>query len=253
MSGRRADHGKRRSLTAEQRATLLKPLDSAWTVLLIDPLGVRVLAWLAPVRAVTPIRLTVAAQLAGVGAAVAFALDHLLLGALLFELRFFVDCLDGKLARLRGQTSRFGAVLDSNADKVVVLASFVALGASIDRPWLAVALAAAYPLQFAFREQRDALFAELDLRKPIERVSLHGVAGRLRRRRIYPTVTTIEVEHGALFVIPLLAVAGVADLVAVGLAASAVYFALQGLRFGVSALRAAAQADRVRPHSDADA
>lgn len=251
MSDLSPARGERRTLTDAQRAILLKPLDSAWTVVLIDPLGVRVLGWLAPVRAITPIRLTVVAQLAGIAAAVAFALDQLLLGALLFEVRFFVDCLDGKLARLRGQTSRFGAVLDSNADKVVVLASFVALAASVDQPWLAVALAAAYPLQFAFREQRDALFLELDLRKPIERVSLKGVAGWLRRHRIYPTVTTIEVEHGALFVVPLLAVAGL-DLVVAGLVASAAYFALQGLRFGVSALRAAAQADRARPGAGAD-
>lgn len=231
---------------------MLKPLDSLWTVALIDPLGVRVLAWLAPVRAMTPVRLTVAAQVAGVGAAVAFAADLLVLGALLFELRFFVDCLDGKLARLRGQTSRFGAVLDSNADKVVVLASFVALAASIERPWLAVALAAAYPLQFTFREQRDALFAELDLRKPVEQVSLGGLAGWLRRRRVYPTVTTIEVEHGALFVVPLLAAVGI-DLIAAGLVAAALYFALQGLRFGISALRAAARADRAPASTAPDA
>jgi len=228
----------RRGLTGAQRAAALKPLDSAWTVLLVDPPGVRVLAWMVGRPWITPLRLTVAAQLVGVVATAAFALDLLALGAVLFELRFFVDCLDGKLARLRGETSRLGAALDANSDKVVVLASYAALGGAAGEPWAAAAVAATYPLHFVLRDQRDALYAEAGLAKPVVAMSLGGLAGWLRRRRIFPTLTTIEVEHVALFVVPLLAAAGV-DVVLPALAGSAAYFGLQGLRFGIATLRAA--------------
>lgn len=243
MTAPAASARPRRGLTGAQRAAALKPLDSAWTVLLVDPPGVRVLAWMVGRPWITPLRLTVAAQLVGVVATAAFALDLLALGAVLFELRFFVDCLDGKLARLRGQTSHLGAALDANSDKVVVLASYVALAAAAGEPWAAVAVAGTYPLHFVLRDQRDARYAEAGLDKPVVAMSLGGVAGWLRARRIFPTLTTIEVEHVALFVVPLLAAAGV-DLIVPALVGSAAYFGLQGLRFGVATLRAAHVLDR---------
>jgi phosphatidylglycerophosphate synthase len=231
----------RRGLTGPERALVLKPLDSAWTVLLIDPPGVRVLGWIARWPAVTPLQLTVAAQLLGVVAAVAFAADLLVLGAVVFEVRFFVDCLDGKLARLRGQGSRLGAVLDAHGDRVVVTAAFVGLAVAVGQPWVAVALATAYLLAYAFRDLRDALYAEAGLDKPIDALSLGGVAGWLRRRRIYPTLTTIEVEHVTLFVVPLLA--GWLDLTVAALALATAYFTLQAARFAAGSLRAAAVLD----------
>lgn len=220
----------------------LKPLDSAWTVVLIDPIGMRLLPRLVDAAAIAPIHLTVAAQLVGVGAAAAFALDQLVLGALLFELRFFIDCLDGKLARARRQTSRVGALLDAKSDRVVVLACFVAVAAAIERPWLAAAISAVYLLYFAMRDERDAQYSSLGRQKPVELVAAAGIGGWLRRRRIYPTLTTIEVEHVALFVIPLVAAVGV-DLIAAALSGAAIYFGAQSVRFAVAALRAAAASD----------
>lgn len=233
-------HG--RGLPYLDRSLAMKPLDSAWTVLLIDPLGLPVLGLLARQRWVTPMRLTFTAQALGLAAVAAFASGALVMGALLFELRFFFDCMDGKLARLRNETSRLGATLDANADKVVVLACYVALAWAIDAPWLAVAIAVAYLLHFTMADQRTAALGQLGQRKPVESLSLWGIGEWLRRRRIYPTVTTIEVEHGALFVVPLLAPIGI-DMGALALVGSVVYFGLQGTRFAASALRAASRLD----------
>ncbi len=50
----------------------------------------------------------------------------------------FTDWLDGKLARLLGQYSRLGALLDPAADRLYILAALVALGIRGAVPWWAV-------------------------------------------------------------------------------------------------------------------
>lgn len=52
----------------------------------------------------------------------------------------FTDWLDGKLARLLDQFSRFGAVLDPAVDRLYILAALVALGIRDIVPWWAVAV-----------------------------------------------------------------------------------------------------------------
>lgn len=50
----------------------------------------------------------------------------------------FTDWLDGKLARLLGQYSRLGALLDPAVDRLYILAALVALGAREIVPWWVV-------------------------------------------------------------------------------------------------------------------
>jgi cardiolipin synthase len=50
------------------------------------------------------------------------------------------DWLDGKLARLLGQNSRLGALLDPAVDRLYILAALVALGVREVVPWWAVAV-----------------------------------------------------------------------------------------------------------------
>jgi phosphatidylglycerophosphate synthase len=87
-----------------------------WTRFTVDPLATPLAAWLARSRHVTPNRVTGVAILLAIGSATCFALDAYRLGGLLFILRFFVDCLDGKVARAQGTSSTRGAVLDLAAD-----------------------------------------------------------------------------------------------------------------------------------------
>ena len=234
-----------RSLTDHERGLALKPVDSAWTVLIVDPIAVRVLPALAGAGWITPVRLTVAAQLTGVLAAGLFSLGHLVLAALAFEVRFVIDCLDGKLARLRGETSRLGAVLDTNGDRVVVTASFAGLAWWTDEPWLALAVAAPYLLALAFQDVRDEVYADAEVEKRIEQVSRTGLGATLRRRRIYPTVTTIEIEHVTLVLVPLLTLVGI-DLLTAALGVAALAFIVQATRFAVAALVVSARTDRLR-------
>ena len=109
------------------QATINKPVDSWWTVLVIDPIAMRVVPALVPLRWVTPNGLTVVALALGVGAGVAFLWGPLWVGAVLFQLRFLFDCLDGKLARARGAGSARGAALDLTTDVVTITWCYAAL------------------------------------------------------------------------------------------------------------------------------
>jgi len=61
----------------------------------------------------------------------------------------FTDWLDGKLARVLGQYSRLGALLDPAVDRLYILAALVALGVREIVPWWAVAALVARDLVLA--------------------------------------------------------------------------------------------------------
>jgi phosphatidylglycerophosphate synthase len=114
----------------EIREQTYKPVDAWWTVLLVDPLAVRLVRLVAPYRWITPNVLTWFATVLGLGAAVCFALGDrawLIAGALLFHASFVLDCMDGKIARLRGIGTLFGAWFDFMFDRLRVVACTAAL------------------------------------------------------------------------------------------------------------------------------
>jgi phosphatidylglycerophosphate synthase len=137
----------------EIRERTYKKLDAWWTVLLVDPLAVRLVRLVAPYRWITPNLLTMFATVLGLGAALCFALGDrawLITGALLFHASFVVDCMDGKIARLHGTGTLFGAWFDFMFDRLRVIACAATLfGAQYYRTghelylWLAVGVVAA--------------------------------------------------------------------------------------------------------------
>jgi phosphatidylglycerophosphate synthase len=107
-----------------------KRRDAWWTVLLVDPLAVRLTRVLAAREWATPDRITVAAFVLGMGAAGCFlrgTSGWLAAGALLYHAGFVLDCCDGKIARLKGLGSPFGGWLDFMLDRVRDAACAVAL------------------------------------------------------------------------------------------------------------------------------
>ncbi|MDL4814689.1 CDP-alcohol phosphatidyltransferase family protein [Actinomadura opuntiae] len=112
------------------RQRTYKARDAWWTVLLVDPLAARLVKVTANRTRITPNQLTVGALILGLGAGACFAAASwpwLLAGAVLYHLSFTLDCMDGKIARLKGTGSVFGAWLDYIFDRVRVLACAVAL------------------------------------------------------------------------------------------------------------------------------
>ena len=114
----------------EIRTRTYKDRDAWWTVWLVDPLASRLVWLVAPVRWITPNLLTMGAFVLGLIAAACFAqADYpwLIAGAVVFHLSFVLDCMDGKIARLKGTGSVFGSWLDYVFDRLRVLVCAIAL------------------------------------------------------------------------------------------------------------------------------
>jgi hypothetical protein len=94
----------------------MKARDAWWTVAVIDPIAGPLVRLVGPVRSITPNLLTLLSAVVAAGAVAAFAVGWLAVGALLFQASFVIDCMDGKLASLRGQFSPYGGFFDVVAD-----------------------------------------------------------------------------------------------------------------------------------------
>ncbi|MET9979441.1 CDP-alcohol phosphatidyltransferase family protein [Streptomyces microflavus] len=117
------------SLRAVQKLTC-KKRDAWWTVVLVDPVATRMLIVMARFNFITPNRVTWAALFVGLGSAGFFLkgdTQSLIIGAALYHLSFILDCIDGKLARLKGNGTVFGGWLDYVFDRIRVLFCALAL------------------------------------------------------------------------------------------------------------------------------
>jgi hypothetical protein len=137
----------------EDRALLeaaLKTNDSAFTTFLVSPYS-KYLARFAARRGFTPNQVTVLSLIIGLGAAVSFAIGSragLVAGAVLLQVSFTVDCVDGQLARYTRTFSTLGGWLDSVFDRLKEYAVYggLAVGATRgfgDDVWLLAACALA--------------------------------------------------------------------------------------------------------------
>lgn len=98
-----------------------KPVDAWWTVAIADPIAGRLTLFLANYTSITPNIVTVFAFALSFAAAFLFYQAtpiSLALGTLLFEIGFIFDCVDGKLARLKGLVSKQGEIIDFLFDRL---------------------------------------------------------------------------------------------------------------------------------------
>ena len=112
----------------------VKADDSFFTTFFISPWSKHVARWAAR-RGWTPNQVTTVSLGIGVLAAIAFATGEragLIAGALLLQLSFATDCVDGQLARYTRTFSRLGAWLDAVFDRTKEYAVYagLAIGAS---------------------------------------------------------------------------------------------------------------------------
>ncbi|MFJ2769340.1 CDP-alcohol phosphatidyltransferase family protein [Streptomyces sp. NPDC087300] len=143
---------------AEVRRITEKKRDAWWTVLLVDPVATPLVRFTAMRTNITPNQITWGAFLLGLGSAACFAFGDwkwLVLGAVIYHFSFILDCMDGKVARLTGQGSVFGAWLDFVFDRIRVMVCGVALmGGQYERTgdtlyiWLALAVVALDTLRY---------------------------------------------------------------------------------------------------------
>jgi phosphatidylglycerophosphate synthase len=104
-----------------------KPVDNFWTVYLSRPPAALFVALLEKTPA-TPNQITFLSFFVGLASAVLLALSRghlsLLAAALLFQLAYTLDCVDGMLARARRTSSPQGHLLDFLMDELKALAFF---------------------------------------------------------------------------------------------------------------------------------
>lgn len=186
-----------------------KPVDSWWTVVAIDPLAARLVPWLSRWPAVTPMRLTGAGLALGLAAAGLFAAGQHVAGAIVFEVRFLLDCLDGKLARYSGATSEAGGFVDVAGDMLVVGLCYAMLTASVldVGPWQRYPLLVGVVLVTAaswLQTYRRLRWGETTRIRPAEADTAAPEPGWLERRRLKPYPSAIEAETASLFLAPLL-------------------------------------------------
>ena len=114
----------------EQVRATYKARDSWWTVLLVDPLVGRLVRVAAGHGWITPNLLTGVGFVLGLAAAACFyqaspGWPDRRRAAL--HLGFMIDCMDGKIARLKGNGSIFGGWMDFFLDRVRVIVAVLAL------------------------------------------------------------------------------------------------------------------------------
>jgi archaetidylinositol phosphate synthase len=105
---------------------------------LFRPLAHLVVLALLPLR-VPPPAVVLAGAAAGLGGAVELARGHLVVAALLIQLKTVLDNADGQLARLSSRVTAVGRYLDSECDLLVDAALFASLGWYAGTPGAALA------------------------------------------------------------------------------------------------------------------
>ncbi len=88
---------------------------------MVDPVACRVALFVANRTEITPNALTRFSLILGMVSAACFAANRLVLGAVVFYVSFMIDCVDGKIARLKGTGTPFGLWLDYVGDRFRVV------------------------------------------------------------------------------------------------------------------------------------
>jgi phosphatidylglycerophosphate synthase len=108
----------------------LKPADAWWTVLIIDPIAIRLVWIFANFTKIKPNQITLFSFFIGLISAWLFLQGehfYLILGAVVFEISFVFDCIDGKLSKLTNRQSKLGYFLDYALDRWRIFVNLFAL------------------------------------------------------------------------------------------------------------------------------
>jgi len=146
----------------------VKPVDGFFTTFFVSPYSRYIARWAAR-RRLTPNQVTIASLLVGILSAAAFATGErwgLITGAVLLQVAFTLDCVDGQLARYTRNFSKFGGWLDSTFDRAKEWIVYAGLAIGGTDVW--VLAGAALTLQtfrhmvdFSWQERRGEATAEL--------------------------------------------------------------------------------------------
>ena len=193
-----------------------KKRDYWWTVLFTDPIAVPGVRLLVRTRWLSPDQLSVLAVVFGLCVGPAFATGTrwgLIVGAVLFQLAFIADCMDGKLARALGTGTARGEALDKIGDAFrrasaslgIIIYLFKADDLITDWAYVfgGVYVVTAYfffELSGGSEVRQEAWFKKEGGGSATEQT---GLSGMLARRRLMPTPGMPDVQATAFIIGPL--------------------------------------------------
>jgi phosphatidylglycerophosphate synthase len=185
----------------------VKGRDCWWTVLVIDPIAAPLVRLVAPFPRITPNVLTALSVAVAVAAAAMFAAGQLIAGALLFQLSFLIDCMDGKLAHTRGLRNRYGSFIDAVGDGLRFTACTgglvygLAAGESLAEGWVVVL--ALFPTVHYVRLTTQAAWPDGEGSAPLSLRASPWAVLRAAPGRLSKPATTVDTEAVAFTIGPL--------------------------------------------------
>jgi phosphatidylglycerophosphate synthase len=169
-------------------AAAVKPDDGFFATFFVSTYSPRLVRRAARAR-LTPNQITIASLVVGLGAAAAFAAGtraDLIAGAVLLQLSFTLDVVDGQLARYTGAMSEFGAWFDGMVDRGKEYAVYagLAIGSSRGFHHDVWALAGAAVIMQTTRHYVDFSYAAG--REPVQRTERRELGYWVRRIIVLP-------------------------------------------------------------------
>jgi phosphatidylglycerophosphate synthase len=173
----------------------VKSTDGFFTTFFVSPYSKHIARWAAR-RGLTPNQVTTVSMLLGVLAAAGFATGErwgLVAGAVLLQVAFTTDCVDGQLARYTRQFSKLGAWLDSVFDRAKEYLAFagLAIGAARTGDPVWVLACAAITLQtvrhtsdfsyMAVAHQAITVTPQTPIEQPLDHAGMQAAARRRAR------------------------------------------------------------------------
>jgi phosphatidylglycerophosphate synthase len=186
----------------------VKGRDCWWTVLVIDPFAGPLVRVIEAIRWITPNVLTCVSVVLAFCAAVAYALEDLVIAAILFQASFLVDCMDGKLAAVRRLRNPYGGFIDSVGDALRFTACTGALVFAVasmdDRAPASIALLTLFPTVHYARLVIQKAWPETGRHAPALVRATPAAFVRAAPRRLSQPGTTVDTEALAFTIGPVL-------------------------------------------------
>ncbi len=174
-----------------------KPLDAWWIVFVTDHLATPIVYLIQRLGIrVSPNWITFVSLLFGLGGCYAFACSWWITGAILYQVSFTLDCVDGRIARLRKLSSPIGAWWDGFVNHVVYVACVAGIVLSDPGNCL---LCSGGMILLAMRSL--TIFTNHELDRPDEGTWSHFVASEdswMSRMRLLPPGSFPD-KHAVLF------------------------------------------------------
>jgi phosphatidylglycerophosphate synthase len=193
----------------EERVRLdssVKANDGFFTTFFVSPYSKYLAHWAAR-RGLTPNQVTIASALLGLAAAAAFALGSragLVAGAVLLQVAFTTDCVDGQLARYSRQFSKLGAWLDAVLDRAKEYVVYAGLALGATNAWVLAGAALTlqtfrHTLEFSYSAVRQPALGSTR-QPPLEQSSDEPSAARRAAPPSRPAVRAVAGIPGTLWV-----------------------------------------------------